>query len=398
MRVAVVSAWEPWRLTDGAALVLAHQLRHLARRHEITVLAAGAAAPLGLPPAGAADLLPGVELRWFGTGRPAAIDFAVRTAYSWRSGEPAHVGFVARPELLSALDQVVADGVDLLHLHGWGTAQLAGRVPGVPAVHMAIDPWTANLRNRRVPLPRRVAGVGEPGRVRRHERRHYPGLAAVVVVSDADAELVRSLVPGARVVVVGNGVDPGPEPAAIPAAEHVLGFHGVFDSQANVDAARVLVTEILPRVREQVPDTGVRLVGRRPPPEVRGLAGDHVELLVDAPDLRAVLEPVTVHVDWMTSGAGIKNKVLEAMAAARPVVSSPLGAEGIGAGPGLVVATDVDAAAAEIAALLTDRAAARAAGKAGRERVLRDFSWERSAAGIEQLWERAQTAKRRTTQ
>jgi glycosyltransferase involved in cell wall biosynthesis len=395
VRVAVVSAWEPWRLTDGAALVLAHQLRHLARRHEITVLAAGAAAPLGLPPAGAADLLPGVELRWFGTGRPAAIDFAVRTTYSWRSGEPAHVGFVARPELLSALDQLVADGVDLLHLHGWGTAQLAGRVPGVPAVHMAIDPWTANLRNRRVPLPRRVAGVGEPGRVRRHERRHYPGLAAVVVVSDADAELVRSLVPGARVVVVGNGVDPGPEPAAIPAAEHVLGFHGVFDSQANVDAARHLVTDIWPRVRQKIGDARVLLVGRRPPREVRRLVTSGVELRSDVADLRAALEEVCVHVDWMTSGAGIKNKVLEAMAAGRPVVASPAGVAGIGPGAGLIVAPDVGGAAGQAADLLSDPGRMRELGAAGRERVIRDFSWEASAAALESVWESAVSGQSR---
>jgi glycosyltransferase involved in cell wall biosynthesis len=106
-------------------------------------------------------------------------------------------------------------------------------------------------------------------------------------------------------------------------------------------------------------------------------------------ELRTELEQMTVHVDWMTSGAGIKNKVLEAMAAARPVVASGLGAEGINAGPGLVVATDVVGAAREIAALLLDPDQARAAGAAGRARAIEDFSWDRSAAGIEALWQRA---------
>jgi glycosyltransferase involved in cell wall biosynthesis len=398
VRVVVVSAWEPWRTTDGAAFVLDHHLAELAPRHEITLLAAGApAAESPLPPE-AVDRWPLVAARWFGSGGGPAVDHLRRRVASTRDREPAHVRYVERRRLLEALDEALASGVDVVHLHGWGTARLVDRTGATPAVHMAIDPWAGNVTNRRRHPLRRLIDRPERRWIERHEAKHYPELATVAVVTARDAEVVRAIAPEAEVEVVPNGVEPGAQPTPVASGPPVLGFHGVFDSQANVDAARVLVTEILPRVREQVPDTGVRLVGRRPPPEVRGLAGDHVELLVDAPDLRAVLEPVTVHVDWMTSGAGIKNKVLEAMAAARPVVSSPLGAEGIGAGPGLVVATDVDAAAAEIAALLTDRAAARAAGKAGRERVLRDFSWERSAAGIEQLWERAQTAKRRTTQ
>jgi glycosyltransferase involved in cell wall biosynthesis len=97
---------------------------------------------------------------------------------------------------------------------------------------------------------------------------------------------------------------------------------------------------------------------------------------------------MSVHVDWMTSGAGIKNKVLEAMAAGRPVVASAAGAQGIGTGPGLVVGADIDGAAAEVVALLGDAAELRRAGAAARKRVLADFSWDGNAAAIERLWER----------
>jgi glycosyltransferase involved in cell wall biosynthesis len=88
----------------------------------------------------------------------------------------------------------------------------------------------------------------------------------------------------------------------------------------------------------------------------------------------------------MTSGAGIKNKVLEAMAAGRPVVASPLAAEGIGAGPGLLVADTVEAAAERVIGLLRDPNAAADAGHAGRQRVSSDFSWDANAARIESLW------------
>jgi glycosyltransferase involved in cell wall biosynthesis len=108
--------------------------------------------------------------------------------------------------------------------------------------------------------------------------------------------------------------------------------------------------------------------------------------MADAPDLRIALDEMSIHVDWMTSGAGIKNKVLEAMAAGRPVVSSALGAEGIGDGPGLLVAADLDDAAATVSDLLRDPPAATETGRAGRQRVIEDFSWATNADRIEALW------------
>jgi glycosyltransferase involved in cell wall biosynthesis len=104
--------------------------------------------------------------------------------------------------------------------------------------------------------------------------------------------------------------------------------------------------------------------------------------------MRAVLDEMSVHVDWMTSGAGIKNKVLEAMAAGRPVVASAAGAQGIGAGAGLVVAPDLAGAAAEIVWLLSDPGMLQASGAAARGRVVADFSWSANADAVEGLWQR----------
>lgn len=393
MRVAVVSAWEPWRLTDGAAFVLAHQLELLAGRHEITVLAAGADAVRQPPPPEAAEVLPGVNVQWYGTDRGPCSDFTSRWWWSMRTGEPAHVGYVERPALLAAYDAAVQNA-DVVHLHGWGTARLGARSGGVPAVHMAIDPWSVNLGNRRLPIFRGLAETGQLRRVRSHEQRWYPDLATVVVVTEADAELVRAAAPAARVSVVANGVVAGPAPTPPPGGVPVIGFHGVFDSQANVDAARSLVTQILPQIRRQLPETRVLLVGRRPPRAVRELVGRGVELRGDVADIRSEVDRMTVHVDWMTSGAGIKNKVLEAMAAGRPVVTSPPGAAGIGPGAGVIVASDVMAAASEIVGLLNEPERAAALGAAGRERVTTEFSWAASAAALESVWRDAVEASR----
>lgn len=327
----------------------------------------------------------GVDMRWFGSGRGALADYLARRAWSLRHGEPAHVGFVERPALLAALAATVAVGVDVVHLHGWGTAALWDRVGEVPTVHLAIDPWSVNAGNRRLHPARRLVEPDQRRLIAAHERRHYPHLGAVVVVTPRDAEMVSEIAPGVRVEVVANGVTAGAEPRPHDGPP-VLGFHGVFDSQANVDAARNLVELVLPQVRRSVPAAQVLLVGRRPPREVRSLAAAGVQVVADVGDMRIELERMAVHVDWMTSGTGIKNKVLEAMAAARPVVASRLGAEGVGEGPGLIVADDIRAATDAVVALLTDPKAARAAGQAGRSRVIADFGWATSAGRIEDLW------------
>jgi glycosyltransferase involved in cell wall biosynthesis len=384
VRVVVVSAWEPWRTSDGAAFVLDHQLRILRSRHQITLLAAGAPSRVAPPPVTAAESLSGVSIQWFGTAASPAADFARRRAWSLRHGEPAHVRFVERPALVAALTEATATA-DVVHLHGWGTAGLWRHAAGRPTVHTAIDPWSRNAANRRLSLARRLAELDQPRLIVRHERRHYPRLGAVVVVTERDAVALRSVAPDARVEVVPNGVDAGPTPAAF-SGRPVIGFHGVFDSQANVDAARNLVELVLPQIRRTVPDVEVRLVGRRPPREVTALAGPGVVIRPDVADLRAELDAMTVHVDWMTSGAGIKNKVLEAMAAGRPVVASPLGAAGIGAGPGLLVGETVDAAAELIVGLLQQPGAAAELGRAAREWVITDFSWETNATRLESLW------------
>jgi len=387
VRAVVVSAWAPWWLTDGAVWVLHHHLRWLADRHDLTVLAAGAPDTESPVPSDAEGAAGPMHMRWFGRSGSAAVDYARRRASAWTNGEPAHMAYVERPALVAALrDEIATRRPDVVHAFGWGTAGLWRHCDGVPVVHVAVDAWHRNASNRLLPGWRRVADAGELRRIRRHEQRHYPHDAAVVVVAESDAAAVRELAPTARVAVVANGVDAGASPAPIPDSP-VLGFHGSFEAVHNVDAARVLVRDVLPRVQAVVPAARVLLVGRSPGPEVRRLVGAHVELRPDVPDARAELRDVAVYVAPLVSGSGLKNKVLEAMAAGRPVVTTTLGAAGIGAGGGLTVADGPAALADAVAVLLSDRSQLAAEGAAGRQRVLAEFTWDQSAARIEALWQ-----------
>jgi glycosyltransferase involved in cell wall biosynthesis len=387
VRAVVVSAWAPWWLTDGAVWILHHHLRWLADRHDLTVLAAGAPSTESPVPPVETGAPGAVPVRWFGRSSNARADYLRRRVTGWIAGEPAHVCYVERPALIAALrEEIARSRPDVVHAFGWGTAGVWRYVDGVPVVHVPVDAWHVNASNRLLPWWRRITDAGELRRIREHEQRHYPHDAAVVFVAETDALAVRQLVPAARLEVVPNGVEAPPAPTS-PPAEPVLGFHGSFQAAHNVDAARVLVEQVLPRVRAVFPDTRVLLIGRHPNDVVRRLSGPAVELRADVADATAELRDAAVYVAPLVSGSGLKNKVLEAMAAGRPVVTTQLGAAGIGGGDGLTVADSVDAVADAVISLLGDRARREAAGTAGRRRVEREFTWARSAERIEQIWQ-----------
>lgn len=370
MRVLVVSAWEPWRRGDGACLVLHAHLRELAGRHDLEVLAAGApraraAAPPNLP----------APVRWYGRSLPAPADALARRLL--RGEEPAHVRYLARPRLVADLRSTIrARRPDLVHLFGWGTAGLWPHLDGVPAVHDAVDPWAANLANRTTGAAHRLLDRGELPRVLAHEGRHYPLVRAVVVRTAEDAALLRTQVPGAHVTVVPNGVDVGPE--HVPAAGSVLAYLGSYDAESNVDAAERLVRDVKPLL----PGSRVLLIGREPSARVRALAGHDVEVTGEVPDVAAALARASVLVAPITRGVGVRNKVLEAMAAGLPVAATPLALQGIGRSRGVLAGSTPQELADAVTALLADPGA----GPANRELVRREHSWARSAAVLEEVW------------
>ena len=117
----------------------------------------------------------------------------------------------------------------------------------------------------------------------------------------------------------------------IPNSLIMVGHMGVFH---NVDAAIFLAHDILPKVRAEIPDAHLKIVGAAPNPQVRALACNQgVEVMGYVPDLNTALNSSAVFVAPLRFAAGVQNKVLEAMAAGRPVVTSNLVNNGLGAQP-----------------------------------------------------------------
>lgn len=215
-------------------------------------------------------------------------------------------------------------------------------------------------------------------------------------VSEAEAALFRqaSGLGTDRIVGIDNGValdyfDPA---ADFPAVERrdgpLLVFTGQMDYRPNVEAVESFARETLPAVRAKCPGATFAIVGRNPSKPVQALAALPGVIVTGAvPDVRGWLAAADVVVAPLRIARGIQNKVLEAMAMARPVVASPQAAEGIDAQDGehLLIAVDPAREAEKIAALLSDRDCAERLGRAARLRMEERYRWSATLAGLSEM-------------
>jgi polysaccharide biosynthesis protein PslH len=209
------------------------------------------------------------------------------------------------------------------------------------------------------------------------------------LISEAEAAEFSARQPAALTAVVTNGINsdqfyPRPElidPNTIAFIGHLRVFH-------NIDAAQYLAYQIFPLVRAELPLTQLEITGADPSPEVSALASETgIKVHGYVPDLNSTLNRAAVVVAPLRFASGIQNKVLEAMAAARPVVTTPMVNEGIAATPGkhLLLARTPQEFAQQIKLLLTDQKLQQKIGYSGYDFVHQHFSWNNALQRINKI-------------
>ncbi len=397
MRILYVTADLPWPLTSGY-LRHYHFIRSLSERHEITLLS------LRGPdhePGDIEALRPYLE--------------AIITEPSARGPRSLPVKLAGRLRMLIAGGDVAATRLgaagakiaaerpfDALLLSGKRTMPVLDSLPAMPLVADLCDATSSRIRRqmRHAPVSTQPALALEYVEVRRVERALMRRSRHALFASARDREAVVGRDGGgrpglAKASVVPNGVDLDVwrrEGRTLGRDEIVL--TGAMDYPPNVDAAQQLVEAILPRVRAVLPEARVSIVGRDPTSSVRALAdrpGVTVTGFVD--DDRPHLERAAVFAAPIRYGAGIQNKVLEALAMELPVVASPLAAEGLRTEAGDLPPIDVARDPEGMATLIVDRLRLAAddapAEPALRAYVAEHFDWGRNAARLGAILEDA---------
>lgn len=220
---------------------------------------------------------------------------------------------------------------------------------------------------------------------------------ATLLISEPEATLYRSRLSApdrVNVEVIGNGIDadffdparvrPHSAFADLP-GPHLI-FTGQMDYRPNEQAALWVIEALLPALRVRMPQAVFHVVGRNP---TRALMAQHgtpgVQVWGEVPDVRPFLAAADAVLAPLLIARGVQNKVLEAMAMARPVVLTPDAATGIAAQDGrdwLIAPADPQAMAARIECLLADPAEAGAMGAAARGFVLRHHGWHAMLAPL----------------
>ncbi|KTE04626.1 glycosyl transferase family 1 [Sphingopyxis sp. H038] len=385
----------PWPPDRGDRIRSWHMLEALAKLAPVHVAAlADTEADAAIAREKMAPLCKSLTIEVRNVSRPVALAQAVLR------GEPVSNRLFRSAALARHVDALIGQG-DVSHIVAF-SGQMAQYLPARfdgPVLMDFVDVDSAKFatyaeQDKCQPLSwvhareARVLGAYEAAVARR--------VGASLFVSEAEAALFRkqSELGTDKVRAVENGIDtdrfdPSVQLDAVEAGEGPLAvFTGQMDYRPNIDAVRWFANDILPLIRQRHPQARFAIVGRAPNDEVRSLEKmPGVKVTGEVPDVRPWLAAADAVVAPLLLARGVQNKLLEAMAMARPVVASAAAATGIDAVPGehLLVADNATGIAGAVCALFDDHAAAAKMGQAARMRMIARYGWEARLAPLGEL-------------
>lgn len=270
--------------------------------------------------------------------------------------------------------------------------------PLLPQVPMLVDfvdvdsaKWTQYAPAHRWPLSMLYRREGR--RLLAYEREVAVHARRSYFVTPNEAALFVSQAPESRdkVQSLSNGVDADffsidpQRPNPFVPGEQAVVFTGAMDYWPNIDGVGWFVADMLPRLRVQWPRARFYIVGRSPSAQVLALAGEHVVVTGTVPDVRPYLQHAAAVVAPLRVARGIQNKILEAMAMQKAVVTVNSCADAIGAtaDQGLLRAESPDEFIQALAPLMDQPDHAAQLGAQARAFVEQGFSWQAHLSGID---------------
>lgn len=332
-------------------------------------------------------------------------------AYGALTGDPLQSFYCWQPKLAQTLVEMASgqghgasfDAVHVEHLRGvrFGQSLLKNRdrQKGPPVIWDSVDCISylfEQAAQSSKKLSSRLITRFELPRTRAYEARMAQQFDRTLVTSRLDHEAFAKLLPtGAEpVTVLPNGVDLDYF-CPIPTGERepeTLVISGKMSYHANVSMVTHLMESVMPLIWSKKPSVKLWIVGKDPPPSIRALS-DHPGVTVTGyiPDLRPYLQRAAVALAPLTYGAGIQNKVLEAMACGVPVVASPraVAALSVQSGQEIIVESDPSAFAAQVVDLIDRPDRAGQIGSAGRHYVETNHDWLSIAGRLEEIYRQA---------
>jgi glycosyltransferase involved in cell wall biosynthesis len=368
----------------------------LCRHHRVTVVTTHGP---GDDPQGLARQLPDchqVVSVPYDVPKRESSSFPLTVARSWLSSYPVDLWKWRVDAVADQVSEAISrDQIDLVvsdFLFAAANVPIGGDVPVVLFEHnVEYLIWKRLSALERNPLKKLLFEI-EWRKLRDKEADVCSRADFTIAVSEEDRARLAEIAPDARTGSIPTGVDTSYfAPAGRAQIPGRLVFSGSMDWHPNEDAVIHFGETILPKIREQVPNASFAIVGRNPTQKLRD-AAERLGMIVTGTvdDVRPYLDGAAVYVVPLRAGSGTRMKIFEALAMAKAVVSTTLGAEGLALtnGTEFIAADDPDDFARAVVRLLHDEAERDALGRAGRALVAERYSWDQVARAFERLCER----------
>jgi polysaccharide biosynthesis protein PslH len=329
MKILYLSQRIPYPPDRGDRIATFHQIRHLSRRHEVVVGSLGVHSSPGDKNEFVRSL--GVQLI---APDHARLPRLINLISSLLAGKPLTLGYFYNRALRKSLECLVDRGhFDAIVIFSSSMAQYVEKMGHITRIMNFCDvdsqKWLALSERRHGPM--RWIYRREARTLLEYEQKIAREFAVSCVVTQREADIFHQLIPEIPVHIVENGVD----------IDHFSGFPrrpnglklvfvGVMDYAPNVEAVTYFAEQVWPQIIKAHPQARFIIVGSRPVRTVRKLSERQgIEVTGQVPDIRPYLSTATLFVAPLKVARGVQNKVLEAMAASLPVLTTPVVAQGL---------------------------------------------------------------------
>lgn len=411
MRVLHFAPRVCWPLDTGAKLRNYHLARVLAERSQVTLLAFTDQDESPREPPEALAPVENPYDQVITVKRDPAYTFAKIVRGLW-GRTPLPVLNYTTDSMKTALEGILAEkAFDLVQVE---SIHLMAHLPIIRAAQkqpLVICDWhniESELMRRyseREPNLLRQAYAAKTARLMREfERRATHDFDAHVVVSEKDAERLRALNPDVRVFVIENGVDTSyysdarmERGADLPGKRRIV-FVGSMDYHANIEGAVKFAREVWPTLHARQLNMVFTIVGRDPSREVRELAQTPgIEVTGTVDDVRPFYRNAVASVVPLNVGGGSRLKILEAMAAGVPVISTTLGAEGLRVqqGKNVLIADTKEQQIEAIIGVVENEEQQKRLVDGGRALVSNHYDWARLGAQLFETYQGLLAMRRR---
>lgn len=389
MRILFLAQRVPYPPDRGDKISTYHELRHLARVHEVAVACLAD---------GDEDMTNIAGLKSLATSVDAV---AVRSVRAWSRALAAlggRVPFTVAYFNERRLHEQVAkrmrrEHFDVILVYSSGMAQFVEPYSDVPRIMQFADldslKWRQYADNSSI--PRSWIFRREFHRLLEYERNLARTFTHSLVCTPRELEDLERLIPGTAASCVSNGVDLEVfRPQSLEKIPGEMVFTGVMDYYPNIEGIVWFCRDVLPLICRELPGVTLTICGARPDARVKALARiPGVTVTGRVPDVRPYLARASVAVVPLRIARGIQNKLLEAMAMGLPAVASSAAAAGVEAAPGrdVFVADDPADFASATVRLFRDDDLRRRTGEAARACMETNYRWEHQLQRLDRVLE-----------